>query len=120
MNAKTRIEKLEAQAAPQGRCPHDHIISRWIKPDGSDSIAGDGAKTCECGRDLRAIEIQFVPYTGAKACCYFEYGTRAFSIKPLIVSIAALTAFDKQVLSVKPANGKSLNSADCNTKRKPR
>jgi hypothetical protein len=66
MNAKTRIEKLEAQAAPQGHCPHDHVISRWIKPDGSDSI-GEDPKTCECGHEIITREIQFVPYTGTKA-----------------------------------------------------
>jgi hypothetical protein len=44
MNAKTRLEKLETQAAPHGHCPHDHVLARFIKPDGSDSIAGDGAK----------------------------------------------------------------------------
>ncbi len=65
MNSKNRIAKLEA-ANPPTRCPHEHVLARFIKPDGSDSTAGESPKACECGRDVRTTEIQFVPYEGTK------------------------------------------------------
>jgi hypothetical protein len=65
MKLETRLEKLEA-ATPTGHCPHEHNTARFIKPDGSDSIAREGPKTCECGREIITREIQFVPYAGTK------------------------------------------------------
>ncbi len=65
MKLENRLEKLEA-ANPPNQCPHEHFPARFIKPDGSDSTAGESPKACECGRDVRTTEIQFVPYEGTK------------------------------------------------------
>jgi hypothetical protein len=65
MNSKNRIAKLEA-ANPPNRCPHEHVIGRFIKPDGSDSTAGEVPEKSECGREIITREIQFVPYEGMK------------------------------------------------------
>jgi hypothetical protein len=65
MNAKTRLQRLEAQAAPQGHCPHLHQVVKSLMPDGSDSIENEFPKTCECGQEITLFEIQFVPATAA-------------------------------------------------------
>jgi hypothetical protein len=68
MNTKTRIEKLEAAAAPQGHCPHLPPIVRYFAPDGSDvtdsepqgQTDAERALTCACGRSRLNIHLQYV------------------------------------------------------------
>jgi hypothetical protein len=62
MNPKTRLQKLEAQAAPQGHCPRSHEVARFLKPDGSDSLETEFPKKCECGQEVQLTEIHLVPY----------------------------------------------------------
>jgi hypothetical protein len=82
MNPTQRIEKLEAQAAPQGHCPHLPPILRYFAPDGSETTYSEPqgqsdserALTCNCGRERLTIEVretenltpptavQFIPY----------------------------------------------------------
>ncbi len=62
---ETRLQRLEAQAAPAGNCPHSHQVVKILAPDGSDSIENEFPKTCECGHEIELIEIQFVPATAA-------------------------------------------------------
>jgi hypothetical protein len=65
MNHKIRLQRLEAQAAPQAACPNSHQVVRIIAPDGSDSIENEFPKMCECGHEIELFEIQFVPATAA-------------------------------------------------------
>ena len=65
MKLETRIEKLE-EANPQGHCPHEHNPARFLKPDGSDSIAAEFPKFCECGSEIELTEIHLVAHNGAK------------------------------------------------------
>jgi hypothetical protein len=81
MNHKTRLQRLEAQAAPQGHCPHLPPIVRYFAPDGSEvtyepqgQTEAERARVCDCGRERLIIKInetdnlmpptavQFVPY----------------------------------------------------------
>ncbi len=57
---ETRLQKLEAQAAPQGHCPHLHQVVKMLAPDGSDSIENEFPKTCECGQAIELFEIKIV------------------------------------------------------------
>ena len=62
MNHKTRLQKLEAQAAPQGHCPHLPPIVKYFEPDGTpDTTRGiPDETTCPCGRDRLRIHVQYV------------------------------------------------------------
>jgi hypothetical protein len=65
MNHKIRLQRLEAQAAPQGHCPHSHQVVKIIAPDGHDSRENEFPKTCECGQAIELFEIQFVAFDPA-------------------------------------------------------
>ena len=65
MNSKNRIAKLEA-ANPQSDYPHAHHTARFLKPDGSDSIADEFPKFCECGQEIELTEVHLVAPNGAK------------------------------------------------------
>jgi hypothetical protein len=62
MNAKTRIEKLEAKAAPDGSCPHLPAIVNYFDSDGTPLTArGTQDETpCTCGRERLRIRVEFV------------------------------------------------------------
>jgi hypothetical protein len=82
MNSKTRLQKLEAAAPPQGHCPHRPPIIRYFAPDGTETTYSEPqrqsddvrAMTCNCGRERLTIEVretenltpptavQFIPY----------------------------------------------------------
>ncbi len=61
MNLKTKVEKLEASAAPDGTCPHLPPIVREFAPDGTQERASetDGATACACGRDRLEIHLRY-------------------------------------------------------------
>ncbi len=59
MNLKTKVEKLEANAAPEGHCPHLPPIVREFATDGTEQTASgfDGATACACGRERLEIHV---------------------------------------------------------------
>ncbi len=66
MNTETRLQRLEAQAAPQSNCPNSHQVVKIIAPDGHDSRESEFPKTCEiCGHEITLFEIQFVAFDPA-------------------------------------------------------
>jgi len=62
MNAKTRLERLERTAAPQGHCPHLSAVVSCFEADGTQLTArGTQDETpCACGRDRLRIRVEFV------------------------------------------------------------
>jgi hypothetical protein len=62
MNAKTRLERLEKTAAPDGTCPHLPAIVNYFDSDGTPLTArGTQDETpCACGRDRLRIRVEFV------------------------------------------------------------
>ncbi len=67
MNHKTRLQKLEAQASPQGHCPHLPPIVRYFAPDGSETTYSEPqgqtdaerARVCDCGRERLTIHVNY-------------------------------------------------------------
>ena len=67
MKLETRLGKLEAQAAPQGHCPHLPPIVRYFDSDGTETTysepqgqsEAERALTCECGRERLTIQINY-------------------------------------------------------------
>ena len=65
MNAKTRLAKLETQAAPQGHCPHLPPIVRYFDSDGTETTYSEPqgqtdaerALACACGRERLTIQV---------------------------------------------------------------
>ncbi len=62
MNAKTRLERLEKTAAPDGTCPHLPAVVSYFDSDGTQLTArGTQDETpCTCGRDRLRIRVEFV------------------------------------------------------------
>jgi hypothetical protein len=73
MKLETRLEKLEAHAAPQGHCPHLPPIVRYFDSDGTEQHRqgqneAERAMTCDCGRDRLTIQVNYtVPENMPKA-----------------------------------------------------
>ncbi len=76
MKLETRLEKLEAHAAPQGHCPHLPPIVRYFDSDGTETTysepqrqsEAERAMTCDCGRDRLQIHVcQTAPENMPKA-----------------------------------------------------
>ena len=65
MNAKTRLQKLEAANAPQGACQCLPPIVRYFAPDGSErtysepqgQTDAERARACDCGRERLTIKV---------------------------------------------------------------
>jgi hypothetical protein len=68
MNLKTKVEKLEAGAMPDGHCPHLPPIVREFATDGAlqrvtcrDADAATVTPPCACRRDRLEIHLHETP-----------------------------------------------------------